>query len=68
MTNEEKLIADIDAAGLSAEMLEAMPTPEMFPLILVNVQTRMAELEAQQIELVARLDAALTRLQRLGVV
>ncbi|WWT38234.1 assembly protein [Enterobacteria phage PRDsepia] len=67
MTNEEKLIAEIDSAGLSAEMLESMPSPEMFPLILVNLQGRIAELEARESEMLARVDALIARLAHLGV-
>ncbi|WWT37862.1 assembly protein [Enterobacteria phage PRDazure] len=67
MTNEEKLIAEIDSAGLSAEMLESMPSPEMFPLILVNLQGRIAELEARENEMLARVDALIARLAHLGV-
>lgn len=67
MTNEEKLIAEIDSAGLSAEMLESMPSPEMFPLILVNLQGRIAELEARETEMLARVDALIARLAHLGV-
>ena len=67
MTNEEKLIAEIDSAGLSAEMLESMPSPEMFPLILVNLQGRITELEARESEMLARVDALIARLAHLGV-
>ncbi|WWT38048.1 assembly protein [Enterobacteria phage PRDemerald] len=67
MTNEEKLIAEIDSAGLSAEMLESMPSPEMFPLILVNLQGRIAELEARESEMLARVDTLIARLAHLGV-
>ncbi|WFS72497.1 assembly protein [Enterobacteria phage PRDbrick] len=67
MTNEEKLIAEIDSAGLSAEMLESMPSPEMFPLILVNLQGRIAELEARENEMLARVDTLIARLAHLGV-
>lgn len=67
MTNEEKLIAEIDSAGLSAEMLESMPSPEMFPLILVNLQGRIAELEARENEILARVDTLIARLAHLGV-
>lgn len=67
MTNEEKLIAEIDSAGLSAEMLESMPSPEMFPLILVNLQGRIAELEARESEMLARVDTLIGRLAHLGV-
>ncbi|WWT38885.1 assembly protein [Enterobacteria phage PRDrose] len=67
MTNEEKLIAEIDSAGLSAEMLESMPSPEMFPLILVNLQGRIAELEARKSEMLARVDTLIARLAHLGV-
>lgn len=67
MTNEEKLIAEIDSAGLSAEMLESMPSPEMFPLILVNLQGRIAELEARESEMLARVDTLFARLAHLGV-
>ncbi|AAR99748.1 assembly protein [Enterobacteria phage PR772] len=67
MTNEEKLIAEIDSAGLSAEMLESMPSPEMFPLILVNLQGRIAELEARESEMLARVDTIIARLAHLGV-
>ncbi|AAX45549.1 assembly protein [Enterobacteria phage PRDskutterchuck] len=67
MTNEEKLIAEIDSAGLSAEMLESMPSPEMFPLILVNLQGRIAELEARETEMLARVDTLIARLAHLGV-
>ncbi|WWT38482.1 assembly protein [Enterobacteria phage PRDmagenta] len=67
MTNEEKLIAEIDSAGLSAEMLESMPSPEMFPLILVNLQGRIAELEARESEMLTRVDALISRLAHLGV-
>ncbi|UDY80293.1 hypothetical protein BCE1_8 [Burkholderia phage BCE1] len=67
MTNEEKLIAEIDSAGLSAEMLESMPSPEMFPLILVNLQGRITELEARESEMLARVDTLIARLAHLGV-
>ncbi|WWT38606.1 assembly protein [Enterobacteria phage PRDmint] len=67
MTNEEKLIAEIDSAGLSAEMLESMPSPEMFPLIIVNLQGRIAELEARETEILARVDTLIARLAHLGV-
>lgn len=67
MPNEEKLIAEIDSAGLSAEMLESMPSPEMFPLILVNLQGRIAELEARESEMLARVDTLIARLAHLGV-
>ncbi|AAX45642.1 assembly protein [Enterobacteria phage PRDplum] len=67
MTNEEKLIAEIDSAGLSAEMLESMPSPEMFPLIIVNLQGRIAELEARESEMLARVDTLIARLAHLGV-
>ncbi|WYA79287.1 hypothetical protein [Salmonella phage PKJ.Vi.20.3] len=67
MTNEEKLIAESDSAGLSAEMLESMPSPEMFPLILVNLQGRIAELEARENEMLARVDTLIARLAHLGV-
>ncbi|WYA79194.1 assembly protein [Salmonella phage PKJ.Sj.20.3] len=67
MTNEEKLIAEIDSAGLSAEMLESMPSPEMFPLIIVNLQGRITELEARESEMLARVDALIARLAHLGV-
>ncbi|WWT39071.1 assembly protein [Enterobacteria phage PRDshaddybee] len=67
MTNEEKLIAEIDSAGLSAEMLESMPSPEMFPLILVNLQGRIAELEARETEMLARVDTLIASLAHLGV-
>ncbi|AAX45920.1 assembly protein [Enterobacteria phage PRDscarlet] len=67
MTNEEKLIAEIDSAGLSAEMLESMPSPEMFPLIIVNLQGRIAELEARETEMLARVDTLIARLAHLGV-
>ncbi|WWT39164.1 assembly protein [Enterobacteria phage PRDteal] len=67
MTNEEKLIAEIDSAGLSAEMLESMPSPEMFPLILVNLQGRIAELEARETEMLASVDTLIARLAHLGV-
>ncbi|WWT38017.1 assembly protein [Enterobacteria phage PRDcerulean] len=67
MTNEEKLIAEIDSAGLSAEMLESMPSPEMFPLILVNLQGRIAELEARETEMLARVDTLIARLAHLGI-
>ncbi len=67
MTNEEKLIAEIDSAGLSAEMLESIPSPEMFPLILVNLQGRIAELEARESEMLARVDTLIARLAHLGV-
>ncbi|MGD9663305.1 MAG: hypothetical protein AB7U63_18820, partial [Porticoccaceae bacterium] len=67
MTNEEKLIAEIDSAGLSAEMLESMPSPEMFPLILVNLQGRIAELEARESEMLDRVDTLIARLAHLGV-
>ncbi|AAX45611.1 assembly [Enterobacteria phage PR4] len=67
MTNEEKLIAEIDSAGLSAEMLESMPSPEMFSLILVNLQGRIAELEARESEMLARVDTLIARLAHLGV-
>ncbi|WWT37893.1 assembly protein [Enterobacteria phage PRDbigpapi] len=67
MTNEEKLIAEIDSAGLSAEMLESMPSPEMFPLIIVNLQGRIADLEARETEMLARVDTLIARLAHLGV-
>lgn len=67
MTNEEKLIAEIDSAGLSAEMLESMPSPEMFPLIIVNLQGRIAELEARETEMLARVETLIARLAHLGV-
>lgn len=67
MTNEEKLIAEIDSAGLSAEMLESLPAPEMFPLILVNLQGRISELETREAELITRIDALMSRLAHLGV-
>ncbi|WWT38110.1 assembly protein [Enterobacteria phage PRDcobalt] len=70
MTNEEKLIADIDStdpAALSAEMLASMPDPEMFPLIIVNMQGRVSELENREGELIKRIDALINRLHHLGV-
>ena len=70
MTNEEKLIADIDSidpATLSAEMLASMPSPEMFPLIIVNLQGRVSELENREGELIKRIDALINRLHHLGV-
>lgn len=67
MNDEEKLIADIDSAELSAEMLASLPSPEMYPLMLVNLQSRLVEMESRLATVTARYDAVLNRLARLGV-
>ncbi len=67
MTSEEKLISDLDSAGMSAEMLESMPNPEMYPLMMVNMQARINELEIETKENTLRLCLLIKMLDRKGL-
>ena len=67
MTSEEKLISDLDSAGMSAEMLESMPNPEMYSLMMVNMQARINELEIETKENTLRLCLLIKMLDRKGL-